>query len=82
MFAFLEFILPDDKKEKKTKENNESSANLLLWAIFVNRKELAEICWLRGTNQLCKSYMFKVKYLNHRFCTRESFFKEKSKPVR
>lgn len=28
--------------------------DLLFWFIFVNRKELVEICWLRGNNYLCK----------------------------
>nr|XP_034321515.1 transient receptor potential cation channel subfamily M member 2-like [Crassostrea gigas] len=27
-------------------------SDILLWAIFANRKELAEICWLRGDNHL------------------------------
>lgn len=31
---------------------DESIADVLLWSIFVNRKELAEICWLRGKDQL------------------------------
>lgn len=31
---------------------DESTANVLLWAIFVNRKELAEICWLRSKDHL------------------------------
>lgn len=33
-----------------------SIADLLLWAILVDRKELAEICWLRGKDHLCKNY--------------------------
>ncbi|XP_062621660.1 transient receptor potential cation channel subfamily M member 2-like [Saccostrea cucullata] len=38
-------------------EQNFSSMNIsdiLLWAIFANRKEIAEICWLRTTNHLLK----------------------------
>nr|XP_034319165.1 transient receptor potential cation channel subfamily M member-like 2 isoform X2 [Crassostrea gigas] len=40
-----------------TESNNKSPkylsiSDLLLWAIFANRKELAEICWLRGTDHL------------------------------
>lgn len=27
---------------------DESIVDVLLWFIFVNRKELVEICWLRG----------------------------------
>lgn len=34
----------------------ESIADVLLWAILVDRKELAEICWLRGEDHLCKNY--------------------------
>ena len=29
-------------------------SDILLWSIFANRKELAEICWLRSENQLRK----------------------------
>lgn len=32
--------------------DEESIADVLLWAIFVDRKELAEICWLRGKDHL------------------------------
>lgn len=33
-----------------------------MWAIFANRKELAEICWLRVENHLCKFHnIFKWK---------------------
>lgn len=32
--------------------SDESIADVLLWSIFVNRQELAEICWLRGKDQL------------------------------
>lgn len=44
------FILVQDSPEE------ESIADVLLWAIFVDRKELAEVCWLRGTDHLCKNY--------------------------
>lgn len=33
-------------------------SDILLWAIFANRKELAEICWLRCGNHLCKLLRF------------------------
>lgn len=29
-------------------------SNILLWAILFNRRELAEILWLRSKNHLCK----------------------------
>nr|XP_022311262.1 uncharacterized protein LOC111116556 [Crassostrea virginica] len=32
--------------------NGDHISDILLWAIFANRKELAEICWLRSENQL------------------------------
>ncbi|XP_061190312.1 transient receptor potential cation channel subfamily M member 8-like [Saccostrea echinata] len=41
----------------KDMEQNSSCvkiSDILLWAIFANRKEIAEICWLRTTNQLLK----------------------------
>lgn len=89
ILRYKEFILPDDKKEKKTKENNESSANLLLWAIFVNRKELAEICWLRGTNQLltglvCSAVLKKLskRARNARRVRRVSPFKRSGEPFK
>lgn len=44
----------DEKDEEKQKEipKDEGIADLLLWAIFVDRKEMAEICWLRGDDHL------------------------------
>lgn len=39
-------------KDSSTEDDNISL--ILLWAIFANRKELAEIYWLRGKNHLCK----------------------------
>ena len=33
---------------------DDNISDILLWAIFANRKELAEICWLRSKNHLCK----------------------------
>lgn len=29
-------------------------SDILLWALFANRKELAEICWLKGHDHLSK----------------------------
>lgn len=33
---------------------NINISDVLLWAIFANRKELAEICWLKGHDHLSK----------------------------
>lgn len=38
----------------ETSAEDDSIANVLLWAIFVNRKDVAEICWLRGKDHLCE----------------------------
>lgn len=41
-------------------EKDESTiSDILLWAIFANRKELAEICWLKSENHLCELIFFK-----------------------
>lgn len=44
-------------------------SDILLWAIFANRKELAEICWLRGNDQLSKYikqvHCFEKNYTTH-----------------
>lgn len=37
-------------------------SDILLWAIFANRKELAEICWLRGENHLCNVFILVLTY--------------------
>lgn len=49
----------EEKKELTVKDSEENSGNcdtsdILLWAIFANRKEIAEICWLRGKDPLRK----------------------------
>ena len=40
---------------KKTSDICEIS-DILLWALFANRKEIAEICWIRGENNICKGF--------------------------
>ncbi|XP_056002358.1 transient receptor potential cation channel subfamily M member 2-like [Ostrea edulis] len=40
------------KKDKENRSKYEDIFHLLLWAIFANRKEIAEICWLRSENHL------------------------------
>lgn len=37
---------------KHTNSEYADVSDLLLWSIFANRKELAEICWLRGKDHL------------------------------
>lgn len=53
----------DDVKKKEEDSDNKDPiylniSDILLWAIFANRRELAEICWLRGTDQLRKLFTF------------------------
>lgn len=45
---------------KHTNSEYADVSDLLLWSIFANRKELAEICWLRGKDHLCKLICFLV----------------------
>nr|XP_034320576.1 transient receptor potential cation channel subfamily M member-like 2 isoform X2 [Crassostrea gigas] len=40
------------KYEKKESTETSTISDILLWAIYANRKELAEICWLRCGNHL------------------------------
>lgn len=51
-YFFEEYVL----KEEDEKFEDENIFNILLWVIFVNCKELVEICWLRVENYLCKFY--------------------------
>lgn len=37
---------------KGIKSNNVNISDILLWALFANRRELAEICWLKGSDHL------------------------------
>lgn len=48
ILRYKEYVL----KEEDEKPEDENISNILLWAIFANRKELAEICWLRVENHL------------------------------
>lgn len=52
----IELCLVFEETDTDHKQENtySSISDLLLWAIFANRKELAEICWLRGTDHLSK----------------------------
>ena len=55
IYIFDIFLGIKDKKEDNM--NNEildscETSDILLWAIFANRKEIAEICWIRGEDHL------------------------------
>lgn len=50
----LRYFTPFSEYMQGETFTDESITDVLLWSIFVNRKELAEICWLRGKDQLCK----------------------------
>uniref|UniRef100_A0A8W8NPP1 TRPM-like domain-containing protein n=1 Tax=Magallana gigas TaxID=29159 RepID=A0A8W8NPP1_MAGGI len=46
-----------ERKRKKacTKEDsNIGISDILLWAVIFNRRELAEICWHKGKDKLCR----------------------------
>lgn len=61
-FFFVEYVLKKDDE----KPEDETISNILLWAIFSNRKELAEICWLRVENHLCMCYkIFKGRFAQY-----------------
>lgn len=47
------FIFPEYKSTDSKEKEYADISDVLLWSIFANRKELAEICWLRSENQLC-----------------------------
>lgn len=36
------------------KSDDVDISDILLWALFANRRELAEICWLKGSDHLSK----------------------------
>lgn len=80
LLIFIVFMQTDSTDENEesdnTKDNNtpnikqhiyySSISDLLLWAIFANRKELAEICWLRGSDHL-REFFFLIFFFNS-FC--------------
>lgn len=45
-------ILHYEEFDSKEGKSDVSIGDILLWAIVFNRRELAEICWLRGKDQL------------------------------
>lgn len=44
----------DDVEDDDT---DASISDILLWTIFANRKELAEIFWLKSKNHLCMLFI-------------------------
>ncbi|XP_062596064.1 transient receptor potential cation channel subfamily M member 2-like [Saccostrea cucullata] len=42
----------DTENDAEEKSSYVKISDILLWAIFANRKEIAEICWLRGKDHL------------------------------
>ncbi|XP_078329886.1 transient receptor potential cation channel subfamily M member-like 2 [Crassostrea virginica] len=49
----------DDQTTNETLNTSDTS-DILLWAIFANRKEIAEICWLRGTDHILSGLICSV----------------------
>nr|XP_034319464.1 transient receptor potential cation channel subfamily M member-like 2 [Crassostrea gigas] len=56
MLRYREYNTQEQSQQKPNNGNDESKdadiSDILLWAIFANRKDIAEICWLRGDNHL------------------------------
>lgn len=70
-YQFVEYIL----KEGDEKPEDETIFDILLWAIFSNRKELAEICWLRVENHLCMCHnIFQKRLLYSAFSKKSTNF--------
>ena len=53
-FCHLHVLKEDPSQDIDEVLEDDNISDILLWAIFANRKELAEICWLRSKNHLCK----------------------------
>lgn len=60
-----EYNTQEQSQQKPNNGNDESKdadiSDILLWAIFANRKDIAEICWLRGDNHLCKIFFLNMQ---------------------
>lgn len=63
---YYHFLLIESRLEH---QEDVHISDILLWAIFANRKELAEICWLRGDDQLSK-------YIKHVHCFENNYTTE------
>lgn len=71
MQSFFFFLLLSgfySKKELRVDKDNaetqrkEIYQDLLIWALFANRQELATIFWVKCNNQLCKNFLFSLIY--------------------
>ncbi|XP_062566533.1 transient receptor potential cation channel subfamily M member 2-like, partial [Saccostrea cucullata] len=68
ILGYKDYDKDDDKDDKDEEENDEKIvkvSDILLWAIFANRMEISEICWLRTTDHLltglvCTSVLHKL----------------------
>lgn len=66
MFFYIADEIDKNLKEEEKQDNNTS--DILLWAIFSNRKELAEIFWVRTSNQLCKFFKYFFYFEQNYLC--------------
>lgn len=58
ILLWLLFLFPEYKSTHSKEKEYADISDVLLWSIFANRKELAEICWLRSENQLCTFFLW------------------------
>ena len=56
------------RKTNAEAEETCDTSDILLWALFANRKELAEIFWIKGEDHLCK-FAFRIHktYINYMY---------------
>ena len=78
-FIFFLYLFLCNKGNKEATTNRKSSdicetSDILLWAIFANRKEIAEICWIRGENHLRKYAFMFTAYSIHKYIHVETKF--------
>lgn len=58
IYLFLNcFYFAGKSDDIEDDDTDESISDLLLWTIFANRKELAEIFWLKSKNHLCMCFI-------------------------
>lgn len=59
-----EYNNEEQSQQKSNNGNDEFKdadiSDILLWAIFANRKDIAEICWLRGDNHLRNFFFLQI----------------------
>lgn len=54
VYYILNFFSKFTELDSKEIGSDVSIGDILLWAIIFNRTELAEICWLREKDHICK----------------------------